>query len=228
MKPIPALPFLLSALALIAGSSSADAQVYPRARTGGNYMYNFYFPPAGSSTPWWPSWSPDGQWIAFGMDGSIWRVRVGESTAHEMAYSDQYLSSPEWSPDGEWLVYTADDDGRSINLVLMNVRTGETTALTVGDHVNVDPAWSPDGQRIAYVSTSPNGYFNIHVMQIRDGRKGEVTAITTDNPFGSSRLYFVSLVTPSTRPAISSPNCAAISALVRCTRQPESRSQHSA
>ena len=33
---------------------------YPSARQGGNYMHNYYFPPAPSSTPWAPAWSPDG------------------------------------------------------------------------------------------------------------------------------------------------------------------------
>ena len=27
-------------------------RTYPSARHGGNYMHNFYFPPAPSSTPW--------------------------------------------------------------------------------------------------------------------------------------------------------------------------------
>ena len=93
--------FLFLAMLTLVLILPANAQVYPNARTGGNYMHNFYFPPAGSSTPWWPSWSPEGEWIAFAMDGSIWRVRPGESTAYEVAYSDKYLSSPEWSPDGK-------------------------------------------------------------------------------------------------------------------------------
>ncbi|MEE3273384.1 MAG: hypothetical protein VX217_00870, partial [Acidobacteriota bacterium] len=44
---------------------------YPSARHGGNYMHNFYFPPAPSSTPWAPSWAPDGKSIAAAMNGSI-------------------------------------------------------------------------------------------------------------------------------------------------------------
>ena len=177
-------------LALLFLNASASGQVYPNARTGGNYMHNFYFPPAGSSTPWWPSWSPDGEWIAFAMDGSIWRIRPGETTAYEIAYAEEYLSSPEWSPDGNWLVYTADDDGRSINLMIANLETGVSEPLTDGEFVNIDPAWSPDGTQLAYVSTAPNGYFNIHVVDLVDGKKAAVTEITTDNQFGRSRLYF--------------------------------------
>ena len=42
-------------------SMTAQAQMrraYPASRHGGNYMHNFYFPPAPSSTPWAPDWSP--------------------------------------------------------------------------------------------------------------------------------------------------------------------------
>jgi TolB protein len=159
-------------LLLAAAVPDAGAQVYPNAKTGGNYMHNYYFPPAGSSTPWWPSWSPDGQWIAFAMDGSIWKARAGESTAYEMIHAREYLSSPEWSPDGKWIVYTADDNGNSINLVLFSVETGMSTPLTAGNFENLEPAWSPDGKRLAYVSTEPHGWFNIFMMEITDGHKG--------------------------------------------------------
>jgi hypothetical protein len=37
---------------------------YPASRHGGNYMFNYYFPPYAASTPWAPDWSPDGKWIA--------------------------------------------------------------------------------------------------------------------------------------------------------------------
>ena len=72
-------------------------------------MHNFYPPPAGSSTPWWPSWAADGKWLAFAMHGSIWKLRLGEWDAHEWVYATEHLSSPEWSPDGQWLIYTSDN-----------------------------------------------------------------------------------------------------------------------
>ena len=161
---------------------------HPVARTGGNYMSNYYLPPSGSSTPWWPSWSPDGKYVAFAMDGSIWRLRVGENAAEEIVYAPEYLSSPEWSPDGRWLAYTA-DDGRTIQLRVLEVATGRHSALTQGNSLNLDPAWSPDGRRLAYVTTEPNGYFNIRVMNVEGGRAGSSIAVTTDHRFGRDRLY---------------------------------------
>lgn len=164
--------------------------IYPNAKTGFTYLYNYYFPPGGSSTPWWPSWSPDGKSLAFAMHGSIWTIRIGESTAREVAYAREYLSSPEWSPDGNWIVYTAEDFSQSFNLMLRDLRTGRTVPLTEGNFINVDPAWSPDGKRLAWVTTEPNGYFNIRVMEINNGRKGNVIEVTTDHRFGRERLYF--------------------------------------
>ena len=164
---------------------------YPAAKTGGNYMHNFYFPPAVSSTPWWPDWSPDGTWIAVAMHGSIWRVDPATGHAAELTAGPSYHSSPDISPDGKWLVYTADHDARKIQLEILNLATGATAALTNDDQIYTDPVFSPDGTRVAYVSTAPNGYFNVYVRPIRDGQwAGAPIAITTDHKFPSDRLYF--------------------------------------
>ena len=179
---------------LLAATASLHAQNYPNARSGGNYMHNYYLPPAGSSTPWWPTWSPDGQWIAFASHGSLWRLRVTNGTsdgvAEEIAHAREYLSSPEWSPDGRFLAYTSDDGGRSINLRLLDLKSQHSTDLTTGDYLNLEPAWSPDGQKLAFVSTAPNGYFNVFVMAIAGGKPGAIVQVTTDHTFGSNRLYF--------------------------------------
>ena len=180
-------------LAVISGADAfAQAERYPASRHGGNYMQNFYFPPSPSSTPWAPSWSPDGESIAVAMSGSIWRVDLGTGIAHELTYSaDAYHSSPDWSPNGRWIVYTADYDGARVQLELLDVETGETRALTDDQHVYTDPTFSPDGTRIAYVSTRPNGYFNVSVRPIADGRfAGDEMPLTSDSNFGNDRLYF--------------------------------------
>ena len=188
--------FILAAtiglVAVAAAGVLAQAGRYPASRHGGNYMHNFYFPPSPSSTPWAPSWAPDGESIAVAMSGSIWRVDPDTGVADELTYSpDAYHSSPDWSPDGRWIVYTADYDGTRVQLELLEVETGETRALTDDAHVYSDPTFSPSGDRISYVSTRPNGYFNVSVRPVDEGRwAGDEMPLTTDNTFGSNRLYF--------------------------------------
>ena len=179
---------LLVASAVVAGQ---EARTYPSARTGGNYMHAYYLPPAPSSTPWAPSWSPDGKAIAVAMSGSIWKVDPASGVAAEITYDAKYHSSPDWSPDGKWIIYTADDGGKTIQLGIVNVANGETRALTDDGFIYTDPVFSPDGSRVAYVSTKPNGFFNVYVRPIKDGQwAGSEIAITRDNKYRNSRLYF--------------------------------------
>ena len=162
---------LLSILPELFLSTAVWAQKvpYPAAKQGGNYMFNYYLPPAPSTTPWAPVWSPDGKWIAVAMYGSIWRIDPKTATATELTYSSKYHSSPAISPDGEWLVYSADDDGRSIQLEILNLKSGQTRALTQDEHVYLDPVFSPDGTRLAYVSTQPKGSFNVYIRPFGHG-----------------------------------------------------------
>ena len=179
----------LAACCLLPVAYCQEGPAYPVARTGGNYMHNYYLPQA-ASTPHRPAWSPDGREIAFAMSGSIWKIAVGDNVAYELTANSTYDSDPVWSPDGRSIVYTADDHARSINLMLLDLRTGESTALTRGTHVNLDPAWSPDGKRLAYVSTSPKGEFNIFVLPVDSGKPGPPSQITAEHRFGRARLYF--------------------------------------
>jgi dipeptidyl aminopeptidase/acylaminoacyl peptidase len=184
----------LATLVLVVFSRPLPAQptvAYPQAKHGGNYMHNFYFPPAPSSTPWAPSWAPDGKSIAVAMSGSIWRVDPETGAAFELTAGPKYHAHPDWSPDGKWIVYTADDGGKSIQLEILNVATGESHALTDDEFLYADPVFAPTGDRLAYVSTKPNGYFNVYVRRIESGRfSGEEIAVTKDHSYPSSRLYF--------------------------------------
>ena len=185
---------LTAVLVSLAASIPVLAQptgAYPSSKHGGNYMHNFYFPPAPSSTPWAPDWSPDGKWIAVAMSGSIWKVDPSTGVAHELTYSEKYHSSPDWSPDAKWIVYTADDGGTTIQLEILNVESGESHRLTDDAFIYTDPVFSPDGTRVAYVSTQPNGYFNVYIRSIANGRfMGEPIALSKDNNYGNDRLYF--------------------------------------
>jgi TolB protein len=188
----------LSAIAVVAmlaiavprAQAPPGATYYPAAKQGGNHMFSYYFPPAPSSGPWAPAWSPDGKWIAVAMSGSLWKVDPATGVAYELTYARKYHSAPDWSPDGKWIIYTADDGGRTIQLEMLNVESGATHALTSDDAIYNEPAFSPDGSKIAYVSTRPSGYFNVYVRPIKDGQwAGDEIAITRDNRYGTNREF---------------------------------------
>src|SRR5688572_2270459 len=158
----------VAALAAASGLVAQERRTYPGARTGGNYMHAYYLPPAPSSTPWAPSWSPDGKSLAVAMSGSIWKVDPSTGVAQELTYGPTYHSSPNWSPDGRWIIYTADDNSRTIQLEILDVESGESRPLTTDASVYADPVFSPDGGRVAYVSTKPSGYFNVYIRPIKN------------------------------------------------------------
>ena len=167
----------------------AAREAYPAALTGGNYMHNYYLPPV-ASTPWRPCFSPDGEWIAFSMSGSIWKVRVEGGDAYELTANSTYDSTPAWSPDGRWIAYTADQGYRSVNLRLLDTRTGESSWLTQGDDLNLDPVWSPDGSALLYVSTAPDGWYQVYSMPVENGVPSQPLRLTEDHAYANERLYF--------------------------------------
>ncbi|HUJ23437.1 MAG TPA: hypothetical protein VLX58_18015 [Bryobacteraceae bacterium] len=61
-----------------------QAAVYPASKQGGEYMFNYYLPPAPSTSPWAPAWAPDGKSIAVAMQGSIWKVDPATGSATEL------------------------------------------------------------------------------------------------------------------------------------------------
>ena len=192
LGPILAALAVAATLALPPSEIAAQSRPsYPASAHGGNYMHNFYFPPAPASTPWYPAWHPGGERVAVAMSGSLWEVDISSGDATEIVYGPDYYSSPDYSPDGAWLVYTADDGGGTIDLEVMNTATGERQRLTEGEHIHTDPRFSPSGDRIAYVSTAPSGYFNVYLRPFGAGRwTGPEVAVTSDNSFGRDRLYF--------------------------------------
>jgi len=152
------------------------------------YVPECYLPQI-TNGPNYPTWSPDGTELAFAMEGSIWRLKVGEDIAHELTSDASYDSQPAWSPDGRWVVYTSELDER-IHLKLLNLQTGSVRALTSGNSINVEPTWSPDGKRLAYVSTAPEGTFKIYTLRFENGNTEKPQLLTPAYRFSTPTVYY--------------------------------------
>jgi len=118
-----------------------------------------------------PSWSPDGERIAFLLPGSLHVVNADGSSDRVLArFPDGvFPSTPAWSPDGTTIVYARLKLGRkrhASGLYAVDVDTGKVRRLT--REIDSSPSWSPDGRRFVFQRLTGFHISEITVMN-RDG-----------------------------------------------------------
>ena len=103
-----------------------------------------------------PSFSPDGEHIAFRSSRDGGGIFVMRRTGESVRKLTSEGHNPSWSPDGTSLVYSTQfvglaPESRALDgsLWTVSIQTGERRQLTTGFDA-VQPAWSPNGHRIAY------------------------------------------------------------------------------
>jgi TolB protein len=118
-----------------------------------------------------PSWSPNGQWIAFELgtgpftndnpaDVSVWEVQPNGNGLHQVTHPIGFQQSqdlePQWSPDGSRLVFERDFPvaGRSGGTQIWTANStngGDLQRVSPpGINATDHPDWSPDGQWIIF------------------------------------------------------------------------------
>jgi TolB protein len=113
----------------------------------------------------WPSWSPDGQQLAFATDRDSERAdllerttaiylmtlgvpglsRVTDDTAHQYA-------QPAWSPIGDRIAVVSNRDSAGLDVYLVNPDGTDLTRLTADSASSAQPAWAPSGLQLAFAS----------------------------------------------------------------------------
>lgn len=127
---------------------------------------------------WTPSWSPDGQSIAFTADQEDYKtIWILDSTSKQISEIDTTgntdASSPSWSPDGQRLAFDMKASG-DYDIFIQTVGGSTSTQMTWYAGRDSDPAWSPNGEKIAFVSDR-DGNLEIYTM---DTQSQDITRLT--------------------------------------------------
>ncbi|MCI0330505.1 MAG: hypothetical protein L0196_06075 [candidate division Zixibacteria bacterium] len=119
-----------------------------------------------------PTWSGDGNWLAFEDGLQILKVPKSGDTAqvvYDGSKDDKDVSQPAWSPDGKWIAFVREDSTAtsffdsvwnffSYGHIWVADARGESFGLwqvTTGPYSDFDPAWSPDSRFIYFSSNLP-------------------------------------------------------------------------
>ena len=137
-----------------------------------SYYWRELYLPQLTTGPSSAAFTPDGNSLIYSMGGSLWGQQIGSDEASELTHPRAaYDYQPDVAPDGQSVVFSR-YDGKGIELMRLDLKSGREQQLTSGGAVNVEPRLSPDGKRIAWVSTEGTGHFNLFIADVGvDGLK---------------------------------------------------------
>jgi Tol biopolymer transport system component len=111
-----------------------------------------------------PSWSPNGQKIAFDTrEQNIFVINPDGSDLEQLTYPDPNFRGsirPDWSPDGRKIAFVRVVSAGNTQIWVMNADGSDPVLLMDRAH---GPDWSPDGRRIVFWSNR-DGNNEIYVM----------------------------------------------------------------
>jgi TolB protein len=180
---------LAGAATLGAAAPPARVPVLGQVALPHSYYYRELYLPQLTSGPSSVAWSPDGTTLFYSMQGSLWRQRVDSRVAEQLTDDPGSDYQPDGSPDGRSVAFVR-YDGRSMELMQLDLASRTVRPLTANGAVNVEPRWSPQGDRLAFVSTQGTGHFLLYVSDVRQDVMGSPRVLTPERRSVISRYYY--------------------------------------
>jgi len=103
-----------------------------------------------------PSWSPDGQWIAYvsfeNHSSAVFVQRLASGEKIRVSARAGINGAPAFSPDGSKLALTLSGTTGNLDIFVLDLATQGLTRVTDNPAIDTEPAWSPDGRQLYFLS----------------------------------------------------------------------------
>lgn len=124
-----------------------------------------------------PSWSPDGNKIAYvsfeNKRSAIFIQTLATGKRTKVASFKGINGAPAFSPDGTKLALTLSKEG-SADIFVLNLNNNKLSRLTKSYAIDTEPSWSPDGKSIVYTSNR-GGKPQLYLIPSQGGRSSRLT-----------------------------------------------------
>jgi tricorn protease len=128
-----------------------------------------------------PSWSPDGQWIAWWSDASgeyqlMLSDQKGEKAPQAVPVSNPtFFYDLHWSPDSKKLVFS----DKNYKLYIMDVDSKQIAVIDQDTYSHpaqaFNPSWSPDSKWVAYARMLDNQLKAVFLYEVSAGKTHRIT-----------------------------------------------------
>jgi TolB protein len=130
-----------------------------------------------------PSWSPDGERVAFVSDRSgspqVFVMDADGSNARRLTYQGSYNTHPEWSPDGQWIAYESRVGGQ-FDIWLIDPDGAVSVPLITHPRSDESPSWAPNSRKLAF-SSRRRGRADIYVVDVNGENLRRLTRDAGEN-----------------------------------------------
>ena len=117
-----------------------------------------------------PSWSPDGNLIAFSGTGKngrtdIYLYDIKTDSLTQLTDDFYYDQTPSFSKDGKYIAFSSDRSSpEGINLFVMDLEDHSIEQMTFDNHKNLAPEWSANSNMMIYTSDR-DGVPNVFLLR---------------------------------------------------------------
>lgn len=130
-----------------------------------------------------PTWSPDGKWVAYVSDKSgddeIYLVdQMGKEPEKKLTDSGHFKQGLLWSPKSDRLLYSTEAN----ELLMLDIDKGEPVLVNRNEHSDITTYdWSPDGRWVAYDFARRSRTRDIFLYDTKEKMHHQVTKHLADD-----------------------------------------------